>query len=464
MKISQPLRGAHVADADLVQFACLGAASAGTLTLGALAGWPTHVWLLLVPMLVGTVLYATKRGSPASALGISLSATLAIALASDQVHGAAWVQLAFMAHLTTLVAYRHVPLVALNAGLQLAAGAFTSTAGLPLSLLGLGLAFQVSAVCYLAITRLKLAVKTDEVFGLIEHATRTPDRFDLRVTDVPTRTDIGERTRHFMTAMERVIGQVGTGVQGVQLAAGEIAQGGQDLSRRTEHQAANLQQAAASMTQMSEALKQTVDHAVAACTLAEEAAASASAGGDAIEVLAERMAAIRTDGRRIEEIVGLIDGIAFQTNILALNAAVEAARAGEHGRGFAVVAGEVRTLAGRAAAAAREIKDLILGSAATIAAGSDSAQAALHTVRETVGRVRKVAELISDIQGAAAEQSSGVAQVTSLVSALDGMTQQNAAMVEQSATAAMSLSEQASDLATAVAAFATKEGQPRAAV
>ncbi len=253
--------------------------------------------------------------------------------------------------------------------------------------------------------------------------------------------------------MAQVVGEVRAGVDSVNTASREIAAGNQDLSSRTEEQASSLQQTAASIEQISGTVQQSADNARRANLLAGSASDVAARGGQVVGDVVTTMNQISASARKIADIIGVIDGIAFQTNILALNAAVEAARAGEQGRGFAVVAGEVRTLAQRSAQAAREIKQLIGDSVQRVDAGSRLVTEAGATMTEIVDQVRRVTDLIGEISGASLEHSSGIAQVNQAVTQLDQTTQQNAALVEQSAAAAHSLSEQAQALAHSVAVF-----------
>ncbi len=250
-----------------------------------------------------------------------------------------------------------------------------------------------------------------------------------------------------------VVADVRRGTDGITLASREIAQGNHDLSARTEQTASSLQQTAASMEQMAGAIRQSAESAQRANELAITAGRSAAQGGDVVAQVVSTMGEIDQSSRRIADIIGTIDGIAFQTNILALNAAVEAARAGEQGRGFAVVAGEVRSLAQRSAEAAREIKTLIGASVERVAAGSDLVGRAGQSMQEIVGNVERVRQIIGEITNSAAEQSDGVGQINAAVGQLDQMTQQNAALVEQSAAAASSMNEQAVQLAGVVQKF-----------
>ena len=251
----------------------------------------------------------------------------------------------------------------------------------------------------------------------------------------------------------KLIGQVRGAADNIALASHEIASGNADLSNRTEQQAAALQQTAASMHEMTQAVQHNAGNASQANQLAHSAASVANRGGEVVGRVVATMQDISASSRKIVDIIGVIDGIAFQTNILALNAAVEAARAGEQGRGFAVVAAEVRTLAQRSAQAAKEIKQLIDDSASKVDSGTHLVGEAGQTMAEIVAQVSKVAELIGDINASTAEQTGGITQVNQAVSALDQGTQQNAALVEQSAAAATSLSNQAADLKALVEVF-----------
>ncbi|TWC65098.1 methyl-accepting chemotaxis protein [Herbaspirillum sp. SJZ099] len=253
--------------------------------------------------------------------------------------------------------------------------------------------------------------------------------------------------------LRTLVAQVRSGVGSVSTATSEIASGNQELAYRTEQTVGNLQVTAASMEEFAGTIGQSADTARQASQLATQAAQSATRGGSVMDDVVERMAQISGSSRKIAEITGVIDGIAFQTNILALNAAVEAARAGEQGRGFAVVASEVRSLAQRSAQAAREIKELIGSSLATVAAGSEQVGQAGAAMQEIVGDVHRVSGLIGEITAAAVEQNSGISQVNAALSDLDAMTQQNAALVEQAAAAAESLREQAAGLAQLVSVF-----------
>ncbi len=265
--------------------------------------------------------------------------------------------------------------------------------------------------------------------------------------------DLARSLEKMRTSMARTIGDIRGASESIRHSSTEVADGNRSLSSRTEQQTSSLQQTAASMEQMTGTVRQNADAAKQANQLASVASEVAAKGGQVVADVVTRMREISAASRKIAEIIGVIDGIAFQTNILALNAAVEAARAGEQGRGFAVVAGEVRNLAQRSAQAAREIKGLIADSVAKVESGSQLVNEAGQTMDDIVMQVKRVTDLIAEITSATLEQSTGIGQVNQSVNQLDEMTQQNAALVEQSAAAASSLKDQADRLAEAVAIF-----------
>jgi methyl-accepting chemotaxis protein len=260
-------------------------------------------------------------------------------------------------------------------------------------------------------------------------------------------------------ALASVVGQVRSSAESISVASAEVATGNSDLSTRTEQTASSLQQTASSMEQLTGSVRQSAESARQARQLADSAADVAARGGSVVAQVVATMGEIDASSKKIAEIIGTIDGIAFQTNILALNAAVEAARAGEQGRGFAVVASEVRSLAQRSAEAAKQIKQLIGASVERVGTGSRQVQEAGSTMTQIVDSVRRVTQMIGEITTTATEQSEGIGQVNGAVTQLDQMTQQNAALVEESAAAAESLKEQARRLSDVIAVF--RVGRPQ---
>ncbi|MFM0196706.1 methyl-accepting chemotaxis protein [Paraburkholderia strydomiana] len=256
-----------------------------------------------------------------------------------------------------------------------------------------------------------------------------------------------------------IVSGIKTSAESISVAAGEIAQGNQDLSQRTEEQAASLQQTAASMEELTSTVRNNTDNARQGSTLASAASATAASGGEVVQQVVATMQDISSSSTKVTEIISVIEGIAFQTNILALNAAVEAARAGEDGRGFAVVAGEVRTLAQRSATAAKEIKDLIEASVSHVTNGSQLVENAGQTMGEVVRSVKQVTDIMGEIASASSEQTKGIEQVNVAVTQMDEVTQQNAALVEQATAAAQAMSDQAESLRAAVSIFRVDAAQ-----
>jgi methyl-accepting chemotaxis protein len=274
--------------------------------------------------------------------------------------------------------------------------------------------------------------------------------------EVTTRDEAGQLLQALKTMNEnlaRTVGTVRSGTDTINVAASEVAAGSQDLSSRTEQQASSLEETASSMEELTSTVKQNADNARQANVLAEAASTVAARGGAVIGEVVGTMADIDASAGKITDIIGVIDGIAFQTNILALNAAVEAARAGEQGRGFAVVATEVRNLAQRSAAAAKEIKELINDSSSKVANGSRLVAEAGATMQEIVDSVRRVTDIMGEIGSASAEQTAGIEQINQAVAEMDNVTQQNAALVEEAAAAAEAMKEQAARLTAAMAVF-----------
>jgi len=313
------------------------------------------------------------------------------------------------------------------------------------------IAFLVSCLTYV------IARSLDLTIGEAVQVVQTMAQGDLTVSIESNGKDEVARLLQSMSAMQtgfaRVVNNVRQGSESVALASGEIAQGNQDLSARTEGQASALQETAASMEQLSSTVKQNADSARQANQLALKASTVAVKGGEVVAQVVDTMKGINDASRKISDIIGVIDGIAFQTNILALNAAVEAARAGEQGRGFAVVASEVRSLAGRSADAAKEIKNLINTSVERVEQGTVLVDQAGSTMTEVVDSIKRVTDIMGEISAASNEQALGVSQVGEAVTQMDQTTQQNAALVEEMAAAASSLKAQAQELVQTVAVF-----------
>jgi len=287
---------------------------------------------------------------------------------------------------------------------------------------------------------------------------------DLTVA-VDTRHDDNHSMLHAMKmmrdALSAIVTEVRTGTQTIAAASTQIAAGNQDLSSRTEQQASALEETASSMEELTSAVRQNTDNARQANVLADAASTVARQGGSVVAQVVDTMGAINDSSRKIVDIIGVIDGIAFQTNILALNAAVEAARAGEQGRGFAVVATEVRNLAQRSASAAREIKELIGNSVEKVEIGSKLVEQAGQTMNDVVDSVQRVNDIMVEISSAGHEQSAGIEQINQAVTEMDTVTQQNAALVEEAAAAAEALQEQAANLERIVSVFRV-DGLPAA--
>ncbi|WP_205953985.1 methyl-accepting chemotaxis protein [Pantoea stewartii] len=325
-------------------------------------------------------------------------------------------------------------------------------AGIALAITGLGM------LTILTIMRVRRSLNA--MGGLMERASNTLD-LSLKADD-SRRDEVGVMARSYNRLMESISSAmyaVSSASQSVSSASAQIAAGNEDLSARTEEQAASLEQTAASMTQISETVRQTADNTRQASNLAENTRNLSETSSAALTTMLDTMTSIRDSAGKVGDIITLIEGIAFQTNILALNAAVEAARAGEHGRGFAVVAGEVRNLSQRSTTAAREIKTLIQSSNALIESGTSQADNVNQNMETMRGAVSQVTDLVNEIAAAATEQSQGIAQVHQAVNQMDDVTQQNAALVEEASAASLSLQEQADGLAALVRRFTLADQQ-----
>jgi aerotaxis receptor len=343
-----------------------------------------------------------------------------------------------------------LPLLAAGAAIATALG-FSGLAGAALATTGAVMA--VSLLLAWWFIEAQITAPLHRIYGAAQQVASGETADDLQLNRCD---DIGLIARAITQAglnLQSLLADVEEQVSGVQVASKEIAAANNDLSGRTEQTASNLEQTAAAMEQQTASVRQNSETAQQASQLATSTTEVAARGGKAVADVVSTMGLISASSRKIADIISVIDGIAFQTNILALNAAVEAARAGEQGRGFAVVASEVRSLAGRSAAAAKEIKALIEDSVAKVDSGSRQVTAAGQTMTEVVGQVQRVSDLIAEITVASREQATGISQVGQAVAQLDEMTQQNAAMVEQSSAAATSMSEQARRLLEAVKVF-----------
>ena len=310
------------------------------------------------------------------------------------------------------------------------------------------------------VVRLANSVRGNAEVASLAHRMQDPTHIVLDMASLDVNAPLARELKAVLGRTAAAVQTVREAAQNIQTASSEIASGNLDLSQRTEQTASSLQQTASSMEELTATVRQSADAARQANQLAGSAAEVAQRGGNVVQQVVGTMDDISASSKKIADIIGVIDGIAFQTNILALNAAVEAARAGEQGRGFAVVAGEVRNLAQRSAQAAKEIKELINTSVDKVQGGSELVQQAGATMQEIVQSVQRVSDIIGEISSAATEQSEGIAQVNTAVNQLDQMTQQNAALVEQSAAAATSLRDQADRMAQAVAVFRTGAVDP----
>ena len=345
-----------------------------------------------------------------------------------------------------------------NANAAAAASAQQSSrTSLTLSLIGLLMAGTAVGVAHMMQRRLVTDIQQasrlaeDVAAGQLNHAITTQRRDEVG--------DLLCALGAMQVQLRKLVGDVRASADNISTASAEVAHGNADLSQRTEEQAAALEETAASMEELSSTVKQNADNAKQANQLALGASTVAIKGGEVVGQVVTTMKGINDSSKKIADIISVIDGIAFQTNILALNAAVEAARAGEQGRGFAVVASEVRSLAGRSADAAKEIKGLITASVERVEQGTALVDQAGVTMKEVVSSIKRVTDIMGEISAASAEQSAGVAQVGEAITQMDQATQQNAALVEESAAAAESLKGQAQQLVSAVSVFKLGQGE-----
>ena len=363
-------------------------------------------------------------------------------------------QTKYFEQLDKFIAYQNAEMV--TAGKE--ASAQTKNTQLVIMALSLGAAFISLVVAFLATRSI-----TRPLNEAVDVAKRVADG-DLTSNIVVNSTDetgqMMEALKFMNDSLIRIVAEVRTGTVSIAEASSEIASGNLDLSSRTEQQASSLGQTSRSMHELTSTVQQNADNARQANQLAAKASEVAVRGGSVVTNVIETMGSITASSKKIVDIIGVIDGIAFQTNILALNAAVEAARAGEQGRGFAVVASEVRNLAQRSAAAAKEIKALIGDSVSKVREGSNLVEQAGVTMEEVVASVRRVTDIMGEITSASQEQSAGIAQVNSTILEMDETTQQNAALVEEAAAAAASMQDQAANLQRVVSVFKLDQDAP----
>jgi methyl-accepting chemotaxis protein len=418
-------------------------------------------------LLTGALLtYATLRNTMASSLLMAVLAAGVVALQIQLAHGAAEFHFGIFVTLALLLFYRDWrPILAAAVTITIHHIAFDR-----LQAMGVGVyctpqadilrvAFHLSYVLaqsglemFIA-SRIALSERQGAELGMLVAHIERHGNIALDTGALAVTTAAALSLRGVLARIDRAVATVQRSVTSVSTASTQIASGNMDLSQRTEQTASNLQQAAGAMEHLTTTVKETADASRTADELASSACQAAFKGGEVVSQVVSTMGQINTSSRKIGDIIGVIDGIAFQTNILALNAAVEAARAGEQGRGFAVVASEVRALAQRSASAAREIKTLVGSSVERVESGTELVTQAGNAMTDIVASVRRVSDIIAQITTASSAQSTGIGNINQSVVELDQMTQQNAALVEQSAAAAESLREQAQQLADAVAVF-----------
>ena len=464
--VDQALRG-NARQADRLMILILWAMLVVALALSGMhdtLGWALAVGIPAA--LLPTLLVMTAGGSRLTRMTNAVALIVMCALhihqggGRDELHFGLFVALAF------LLCYRDWSVIAVAAGVtalhhlsfnylqELGYGVRCLVQpGLAIVLVHAGYVVAETVVlCYLALLLRREAVQAAELRVGIAALQGEGGAIDLR-GQLPDRSDSARALRDVVRLLRRALASVQHSVRTTGAASHQIAQGNAELSLRTGRQAEAIRATVASMAELTATVRRNAEHARRADELAGSASSVAARGGEVVGQVVGRMAAIDASSRRIADIIAVIDGIAFQTNILALNAAVEAARAGEQGRGFAVVAGEVRNLAQRSANAAREIKALIEESVAEVGAGSALAQQAGRTMDEVVESVRQVSGIIAEISGASADQAQGIAAIGEAMAAMDEDTRESAAMVREAAAAADALKGQADELAGVVAVF-----------
>jgi len=421
----------------------------------------------LILLVASGVAAAATRKSGAGVYALPVLGMAMVGLMIHVAHGHNEAHFAVFVFLAALVTYRRVTPIIVGAATialhHLAFNAFQSWAWGPMCFTEPSLARVIEHATFViaeSAMLILLALRARQEFSTAEELTqvaqslvREDGTVNLaavnRAVTAPAAVTLVGALKH----VTQMITQVQSASDEIRNASSEIAAGNLSLSQRTEQAGSEIQQTAASIDEVSGTMRRTNESARQANELASKASEVATQGGAAVTRVVQVMSAIQESSRKITDIIGVIDGIAFQTNILALNAAVEAARAGEQGRGFAVVASEVRSLAQRSATAAREIKQLITGSVEQVEEGSTLVTSAGQTIEEVVAQVHDVSVLISQITSVGSEQAAGMSQITQAIGVLDGSTQQNAAQVEQVAAAASALSQQAEQLVSALARF-----------
>ncbi|MFN4349858.1 MAG: methyl-accepting chemotaxis protein [Hylemonella sp.] len=429
----------------------------------------------LLVVLAGLV-YVTSKGTLTSRLALAVIQSLFVALHIDLARGMTELHFGVFVTLALLMVYldwRPIVLSAVTFAVHHVLFDRLQAAGFGLYCLtqpnfgvvvihAVYVVIQTALEVVLAVSMGRTARQGLELGQLVAAVDR-PDGISLdSVGSVPVSTPVAQTLKTTLDRMSVAVATVRSSAGSMDVACAEIASGNHDLSARTESQASALQQTAASMEELSSTVKQNADNARTANQLAQSASTVAVQGGEVVAQVVDTMKGINDSSRKIADIISVIDGIAFQTNILALNAAVEAARAGEQGRGFAVVASEVRSLAGRSAEAAKEIKTLITDSVGRVEQGSALVDQAGSTMSEVVASIRRVTDIMGEISAASSEQTKGVSQVGEAVTQIDQATQQNAALVEEMAAAASSLKSQAQELVQAVSVFKGAQGQSTA--
>ena len=452
---------------DKVLWVAIGLSALASLVLGQQfvdSGWAMGTTLVL--LLVAGMGYAVSRGSLVSRYVLTFVLVSFIALHIQLAHGMIELHFGVFVVLAFLLVYLDWKVIIFGAALfavhhvvfdRLQAAGYglycTSAPDFMRILLHALYVVVQSGVEIVLAVQMSHAAKEGEELALLVSSVNRGDGISLNVAGVDAVSRGGTALKSTLGRMELAVSSVRASASGIEIAAAEIASGNQDLSDRTERTASNLQRTASSMAALTGTVHQSAESARQANQLAMSASTVAIQGGEVVSQVVETMQGINDASRKIADIIGVIDGIAFQTNILALNAAVEAARAGEQGRGFAVVATEVRSLAGRSADAAKQIKTLINTSVERVEQGTALVDKAGETMTEVVSSIRRVTDIMGEISAASSEQAAGVAEVGEAVTQMDQATQQNAALVEQMAAAASSLKGQAQELVQTVAVF-----------